>query len=211
MRRLMLLLIVFMLAFTAGFVSGNVPFHVLVEDKEVKDTGEYIVKGNKVYVSEDALKKDFGFSVLYDQNENKVRLYDVKKIAFEARNRLFEEFAEYYDPKTPDEAAELWAKGIKERNGAFQYAVLNKALKKDFKVLAEKRDRLGWVIGFSSPWVESYKITKEKLNGSTWKYEIVFKAITSLPESYTWNATLIVSKEDNKWRIVDIEKDFDIM
>ena len=117
---------------------------------------------------------------------------------------MFEDFVQYYEPKTPDEVAELWAKGIKERNGVFQYAVLNKALKEKFKELIEKRG--SWVTGFSSPWVENYKITNEKVNQSTWEYKVVFKAVTSASETYIWNATLIISKEDNKWRIIDIQK-----
>jgi hypothetical protein len=211
MRKLMLLFIGFMLAFTVGFVSANVPFKVFVEDKAVKDTGEYIIKGNKVYVSQDALKNDFGFAVFYDQNENKISLYDINKTALKARNKLFEEFVACYDPKTPDEVAELWARGIKERNGVFQYVSLDNQLKKDFKDLAKKQNRFSWITGFSSPWVEDYKITKKKLNENTWEYGIVFKAASSIPETYTWNAKLIVSNEENKWRIVDIKKDFDSM
>lgn len=209
MKKIILLLICFMLSFTAGFVSAKGPIRILVENKEVENKGEYIIKDEKVYVSEDALKRDFGFNVFYDKNENKVRIYDVKKMALEGRDKLFEKFTEYYNPNSPDEVVELWAKGVQERNGIFQYAALNKGLKEKFKAMAEERG--SWVTGFSSPWVESYKITKEKVNQSTWEYKIVFKATTSAPETYTWHATLIISKEENKWRIIDIQKDFDIM
>lgn len=209
MKKIMLVLIGFMLSFTAGFVYAKDPVHVLIEDKEVINNGEYMIKDNKVQISEDALKKDFNLNVFYDKNVNTIRLYDTEKVALKGRVKLFEEFAEYYTPETSDAAAELWAEGIKDRNGVFQYMVLNKSLKEKFKTLTEKRG--SWVIGFSSPWVESYNITKQKINETTWEYRIVFKAVTSSPDIYTWNATLIVSKENNKWRIIDIKKDFDVM
>lgn len=209
MKKVVLLLVCFTISFTAGFVSAKGPLKIFVENKEVENNDKYIIKDDKVYVSEDALKQDFGFNVFYDKNENTVRLYDTKKMSIENKAKLFEEFAENYDPKTPDEAAELWAKGVKERNGVFQYAVLNKGLKEQFKKKAEERG--SWVTGFSSPWVESYKVTKKKVNEATWQYKIVFKAVTSAPDTYNWNATLIIGKENNKWRIIDIQKDFDIM
>lgn len=209
MKKVVLLLVCFTISFTAGFVSAKGPLKIFVENREVENNDKYIIKDDKVYVSEDALKRDFGFNVFYDKNENTVRLYDTKKMSIENKAKLFEEFAEKYDPKTPDEAAELWAKGVKERNGVFQYAVLNKGLKEQFKKKAEERG--SWVTGFSSPWVESYKVTKKKVNESTWQYKIVFKAVTSAPDTYNWNATLIIGKENNKWRIIDIQKDFDIM
>lgn len=206
MKKIMLVLIGFMLSFTVGFVSAKDPLHILVENREVENNGEYMIKDGKVCVSEDALKRDFGFNVSYNKDENKVRIYDVSKMKLEGRIKLFEEFADSYGANSPDEAAELWAKGIKERNGVFQYAVLNSPLKEKFKSQIEKGG--SWVTGFSSPWVESYKITKEKINPSTWGYKIVFKAVTSAPETYDWHATLIVSKQDGKWRVVDIQKDF---
>ena len=209
MKKVVLLLICFMISFTAGFVSAKGQLRIFIENKEVKNNGDYIIRDEKVYVSQDALKRDFGFNVFYDKGENKVSLYDVKNMMLEGRSKLFEDFVGYYDPKTPDEVAELWAKGIKERNGVFQYTALNNPMKEKFKALIEKQG--SWVTGFSSPWVENYKITKRKVNQSTWEYKVVFKAVTSAPETYIWNATLIISKEDNKWRIIDIQKDFDIM
>lgn len=209
MKKIVLLLICFTISFTAGFVSAKGPLRIFIENKEIESNDGYVIKDEKVYVSQDALKRDFGFNVFYDKNENRVRLYDMKKISLEGRVKSFEEFVEYYEPKTPDEAAELWAKGVKERNGVFQYAVLNKGLKEQFKNKAEEHG--SWVTGFSSPWVESYEVTKKKVNESTWEYKMVFKAVTSASDTYNWNAVLIIGKENNKWRIIDIKKDFDIM
>ena len=80
MKKVVLLLICFMISFTAGFVSAKGQLRIFVENKEVKNNGDYIIKDEKVYVSQDALKRDFGFNVFYDKNENKVRLYNAKNI-----------------------------------------------------------------------------------------------------------------------------------
>lgn len=211
MKKRSVLILVLILVFATFSLAAAVPIRIFVEDKQVKNNDDYIIKDNKVYVSEDALKNDFGFNVFYDKDENRIRLYDVPKMQFEARSSLFENFGDIYEPATPDEVANLWALGVKKRNGAFQYLVLSKQLKEEFKVEAEKNGRLGWVTGFSSPWVEDYKITKEKINDLTWKYNIVFNITTSTPIEEKWNATLTVEKQDNLWRIINITKDFDIM
>lgn len=181
MKKRSVLILVLILVFATFFLAAAVPIKIFIEDKEVKNNDGYVIKDNKVYVSEDALKRDFGFSVFYEKDQNRIRFYDGRKIQYEARSRLFEEFADIYKPATPDDVASLWALGIKERNGAFQYLVLSKQLREDFKTLAEKSGRVGWVTGFSSPWVEDYKIAKEKINDLTWKYNIVFNATTSIP------------------------------
>lgn len=209
MKKVMLLLICFILSFTAGFVSAKNPLNASSEGKVFENNSEeYIIKDNKVYVSEDALKRDFGFNVSFDKKENSVQLYNTEKKTLEGILMLFQEFAEEYNPQNPEEVAQLWAKGVKTRNGAVQYAALSKSLKEKLKEVMGKRE--SWVTGFSSPWIESYNITKEKVNESTWKYNISFKAVTSASDTYIWQAVLMVSKENGKWRIIDIQKDFDI-
>lgn len=202
MKKSTLLLICVFFIISLGFVSAYYPLKVFVEDKEVKNNGDYFIKDNKIYVSEDALKNDFGFNVFYDKNDNRIRLYNFEKTSYKLRSELFEKFADLYEPKTADQVAELWAKGVKERNGVFQFVNLSKSLKNDFKAQATSSGRTSWVTGFSSPWVKDYKITKEKINASTWKYKIIFTAVTSAPGTYTWTSVLTVGKENNKWRIL---------
>lgn len=209
MKKIVLSLICFMLSFTVGFVYAKNTLSVTVEDREVENNGEYIMDRNKIYVSEDGLKRDFYFNIFYNKDQNKVDLYDTRKISLEERVKLFEEFAQYCSPETSKSAAFLWAEGVKKRNGVFQYAALNKPLKEKFKAAAENKG--SWVTGTSSPWVDSYEVKEKKVNESTWEYNIVFKAATSQDEVYTWNATLLISEEEGKWRIIDIKKNFDIM
>lgn len=80
-------------------------------------------------------------------------------------------------PKTPQEAVETWARGVKERNGALQYAVLSPELKQQ-KLSSYEGCR--WVTGTSSPWVDRFEISKETQTGEgVWEYEVKFEYATS--------------------------------
>lgn len=205
MKRLMLIIICFMLSFTIGFVSAKSPFHVYINDKEVENNKGYIIKDNRVYISEDALKEELSLSISHDKNGNETTIYDLQKAVLEEKNILFEEFAQEYKPESPDEVAELWAKGVKQRNGIIQYLALSKSLKEDLKKIIEKQDKNSWITGAANTEIKDYTITKENLNKSTWKYKIDFKTTLGTNEQ---NATLIIGKEDSKWRVIDIEKNF---
>ncbi|TDT50388.1 hypothetical protein [Fonticella tunisiensis] len=211
MKRWILIITIFIIIFCSSFSSLNIPFKIFVEDKEIKVPDGYIMKDGKLYISEDALRRDFGFNIFYDRPENRFRIYDITKMMYNARCQLFEDFARIYTPNSPDEAAELWARGIKERNGVFQYLALSESLRNEFKNLAEQTGSITWITGFSSPWVDSYKIVKEKTDESTYVYKIIFTAITSASDKFTWHAVITVGKENSKWRIIKIDKDFDIM
>ncbi|MEW9097106.1 MAG: hypothetical protein AB2417_18670 [Clostridiaceae bacterium] len=204
MKKKTLYISLFLIFFITSIVYSKSPLKVLVNDKEVPNNGNYLIKDDKIYVKDEALTRDFNINIFYDKDENRLRLYDTNKIELQARCEMFEEFANLYDPKSPDEIAELWAKGIKDRNGVFQYAVFNKSLKDEFI----KSQYGSWVTGASSPWVEDYKIEKEEISPSKFKYKIVFNATTSAKDKYIWNATLEVAKENGKWRIVNLVKDF---
>lgn len=200
-----------LLVFFTFSASASPQLKIFVEGKETKNIDGYMIKDNKLYISEDALKKDFGFAISYDKAANKYMLYDSEKIAYKARCEMFEEYGNIYNPKNSDEAASLWAQGVKERNGVFQYLTLSKALREEFRKSMDAAGRNSWVTGFSSPWIVDYKIVKENIDESTFSYKITFKAVTSAPDTYTWHAAITVSKEDNKWRIIKINKDFDII
>lgn len=194
------------LVITTGIVFAINPIKVFIEDKEVKNDGNYIINNGKVFVSGDALDNQFGFSTFYDKKDNKIRIYDNTKTQLEARSNMFEEFVKSYDPKTPDEVVDRWAKGVKARNGVEQFVTLNEKLKTEFK--KTYADRQSWVTGVSSPWVESYKISKKKVNDSEWDYTITFTTKTSNPGYYYYTAQMTVGKENNKWRIIKLKNEY---
>jgi hypothetical protein len=107
---------------------------------------------------------------------------------------------------TPREAVETWAKGIKERNGALQYAILSPELRE------QKRDfyeSCRWVTGVSSPWIKDYHIVSERRTADdTWIYDVKYSWETSSGPSGDSLCTIIVKQyEQNgnkKWCISQV-------
>lgn len=79
-------------------------------------------------------------------------------------------------PQTAREAAQTWAKGVKTRNGALQFAVLSPELQAKMKANYVERN---WITGVSSPWVENYKIVRQIQQGQGWEIEIEYQLMTS--------------------------------
>lgn len=106
---------------------------------------------------------------------------------------------------TPDDAINIWAKGIQIRNGYLQYHVLCDEMKNEFKEELSKSQRTYWVTGYSSPWVSSYDIVdREKINSSKYKFTINFNWATSTGPEKPTEITVTATKIDNKWCISDI-------
>jgi hypothetical protein len=94
-------------------------------------------------------------------------------------------------PQTAREAAQTWAKGIKTRNGALQFAVLSPELRSKMEA---DYGKLNWVTGASSPWVESYKITRQVQQGGGWEFEIQYQMMTSTGSAGTQTDRIRVNK-----------------
>lgn len=105
---------------------------------------------------------------------------------------------------TPESAAELWIKGVKQRNGVMQYAALSKELKRQF------RRNIGselWVTGVSSPWMTDYKIVKkQKISSGLYKLFIQSNWATSTGPAGTFKNAVVVGKEGTSWRVQEIKQ-----
>lgn len=115
-------------------------------------------------------------------------------------------------PSTPGEAVEKWARGVKERNGALQYAVLAPELKEQS---INTYKSCGWVTGTSSPWVDRYQIAGENQTPDGWEYQVKFETMTStgpagafiervVVKPYKEAAALPAREDGNKWYIAQI-------
>lgn len=125
--------------------------------------------------------------------------------SLKGRLSLFQKALDEFGAISPEQAANLWAKGVKNRNGALQYAVMDNKLKEKFSNILEK-ERQSWVTGGSSPWVETYKIfSSEKKDETTYEIIVRFKMMTSYADMGSYNANLLIEKEDNYWGIKNIE------
>lgn len=106
----------------------------------------------------------------------------------------------------PREAALLWAKGVKQRNAALQYAVLSHELKLRY-AKAWEQTAPGWVTGVSSPWISEYKIIDEQQKDDIYTYILEFTAATSTGVKGVYGATLTVAADGGYWRISHIDMD----
>ena len=94
-------------------------------------------------------------------------------------------------PQTAQETVLTWAKGVQTRNGALQFALLSPELQTKMKAdyLA-----MNWVTGVSSPWVESYKITRKIQQDEGWEFEIEYQMMTSTGSAGTETERIQVAK-----------------
>lgn len=94
--------------------------------------------------------------------------------------------------KTPDQAAEDWAESLENRNGAQRYSLLSDALREKYK-----KDYVdcNWVIGGSSPWVESDQVVFCGNSGTDiYHYEIDYVLTDSTGLKEAGEETITVQK-----------------
>ncbi|MDD2422404.1 MAG: copper amine oxidase N-terminal domain-containing protein [Heliobacteriaceae bacterium] len=172
------------------------PIDLLVNRQFVKtDVPPRLVDG-RVMVPVRSLAEALGAEVKWNENTKTVLIAGPKLYSLQEQVKLLQaELA----PNTPREAAEKWAKGVKERNGALQYAVLSPELKEQSFADYES---YGWVTGTSSPWVVRYEITKETKTGEdTWEYEIKFESATSTGPAGSSVDKAVVKQYNQNWYV----------
>ena len=125
---------------------------------------------------------------------------------YKSQISLFQEALGCLGACSPEEAAELWAKGEMNRNGALQYAVSCGDLKNSLQNTLGSPQSNIWVIGVSSPWVTNYYIEDKKaLTKDRYKILIKYSWATSSgpePDSYI---ILSIIKENNHWCVKKTE------
>ncbi|MFS0575706.1 hypothetical protein AB1K83_08730 [Sporosarcina sp. 179-K 3D1 HS] len=105
-------------------------------------------------------------------------------------------------PKNPDETVSLWAKAVKERNGALQYALFDKVAKSS---AAATFEQYHWVTGASSPWVETYQVIQRREHeDKSLEYVVEFDVYTSSGKTGKDQARLSLSKQGDKWVITGL-------
>jgi hypothetical protein len=105
-------------------------------------------------------------------------------------------------PTTPEETISTWAKAVKNRNGALQYALFVENLKLGQK---QAMEQFHWVTGASSPWVESYKVISQIENpDKTLDVVVEFDLATSTGYAGKDQAKLTLVKINDQWFIKDL-------
>ena len=125
----------------------------------------------------------------------------------EVRSRLLMEAMDFVGVCRPEDAALVWAEGLKARSAALQYAVMSKPLKEEY-ALQLQETAPNWVTGISSPFVSSYQIIRnDELNSTQKRITLEFFLATSTGPAGSAKAELDIAKEGCFFRIVHIEAD----
>jgi hypothetical protein len=126
---------------------------------------------------------------------------------YPVRNQLLLEALNHVGVCDPESAATVWAEGLKLRNAAMQYSVMNSKLRTKYAAQLETTFP-NWVTGVSSPFIERYEILKVTPLGET-RAEIVleFTTATSTGVADRLMATLTVEQEGPFWHITNIAAD----
>lgn len=127
--------------------------------------------------------------------------------AANAKAELLQKALDEFGALTPENAALLWGKGVKERSGALQYAVMSDELKKVYKENLDK-NYPAWVTGFSSPWVDKFEIIESK-RVSKGEYEVImqFSLATSAGSEGKHLAKLSIYNEGQFWVVNNVAAD----
>lgn len=123
------------------------------------------------------------------------------------RNELLLEALDHVGVCDPKSAAAVWAEGLRLRNAALQFSVM------DFDLRAEHMARLestfpNWVTGVSSPWIEGYELLRTTpLGDARAEIELKFATATSTGAAGSYHATLTVERDGAFWRVARIDAD----
>ncbi len=107
----------------------------------------------------------------------------------------------------PEQAVDVWVRGLIKRSAAMQYTVMDEDLRKEYAQSLEKMAP-NWVTGTSSPWVCGYAIghVTETTQGQQ-LYTISVMTETSAGPAGEYLAVLAVYQEGDYWRIGGISAD----
>ncbi|AOY77026.1 M56 family metallopeptidase [Clostridium formicaceticum] len=100
--------------------------------------------------------------------------------------------------------AEIWAEGLKTRDGKLRYEIMSEDMKEKF-IVEQKAGSEEWYynIGYSSPWVVNYEIEVE---GDT--ANIIYYMTDSDGEIYEKTEIITFGKENNQFVIINAREKF---
>ncbi len=153
----------------------------------------------------------FGQAAMREEYQDvSIFAYASEPSRYEVHNELLLRAVELIGACTPEEAADIWANGLKERSAAEQYVVMGDALKREYQKQLETSAPM-WVTGVSSPWIQSY--TTALIQSPTQTRQIrhlLFTTESSAGPGPVVSAVLTLDKQAGYWRITGIAGDQDL-
>jgi len=189
-----LIIVVAMLAVCGGLASAHLPVQVLVDGKELEAKRPPQIVEGTVLVPVRTLAEALGATVDWDAKTRTVHVDNRAKRSLERRVARLEEALA---PETPQAAVHTWARGVKVRNGALQFAVMTPELKAKMEPYLSP----SWVTGVSSPWVDDYTITEANGAGDRRQFTVRFALRTSTGPAGSFVSTVTVERRDNHWYV----------
>lgn len=126
---------------------------------------------------------------------------------YPVRNQLLLEALNHVGVCDPESAAAVWAEGLRLRNAAIQYSMINSELRTEYAADLENTFP-NWVTGVSSPFIERYEILRTTLlNDTRAEIALKFTTATSTGPAGAHRATLTVEQDGPFWRITNIDAD----
>lgn len=125
------------------------------------------------------------------ENFKKIYLKIIENLSF--KNTLWEQSSNYIKIDDKDEIVNLWACGIRDKNGALLYSVSNENIKAQLKNIF--RDNPSWFIEQPEYQIQSFEVKKpKKISKNLFSYEVIYKSIHSSGDNKNLKQILRIEK-----------------
>jgi hypothetical protein len=199
-KKILCLLVFALMLFSASSMAyANTPIKLIFNGQELETDVPPLLADGRVLVPVRVISEALGVDIEWDSKQNAVLINAEKNKSEDLRISNLERALA---PEEPLEAVNSWAKGVKTRNGALQYAVMSPELREEYyDELSE-----GWSTGVSSPWVDSYEITERGVEDGNYKFEVTFTYTDSTKNTFTETQFVTVQKFEDHWFVANINK-----
>lgn len=190
------LLAVTVIAGVSTVAYAGSALRIFYNGQEIKGDAAPININGRVYASVRAVAEAMGATVNWDKESNQII------IAGNDQSRQIAELERALAPKDGFEAVSSWAEAVKQRNGAWQYALMLPELK---QASLDEFVSMNWVTGTSSPWVKEYAVKKIAETDQTQLYRVTFTWTDSTGQLSNTVQSVTVKEAEGTWLIFGIE------
>ena len=199
-RNLIFITMIALVLTLASVVYAGTKLKVFVNGQEVemKRTPQ-IFKGT-LFLPLPELADIFGANVKWEKESSRVEI-NTKEL--EARKSQVALLEEALIPHDPFGAVKTWAEGVKNHNGALQYAVMTPELKKE---VYPKLVETNWSTGGSSPWIKDYQIREQyRVEQEKYGFIVQFAYTDSTDATFTTKQYVTVENFKGNWLIASAD------
>jgi len=169
---------------------------IFYNGEEIRSDVSPINISGRILIPVRAVAEAMGAKVEWDKDSNQIN------ITGSGQDLRIANLERALAPKSSLEAVNSWAEAVKTRNGAWQYAVMNPALKERFY---EELSSMGWSTGTSSPWVKSFDVKElGKTGDGADRYSVTFTWTDSTNATSKSTDYVTVKNVDDVWLLDSI-------